>query len=41
VLVAGMGHERFQIVGERRLPFSDREELERALAEREAAGGGS
>jgi len=40
LLVAGKGHERAQIVGDQRLPFSDREELERALAERESAGGG-
>ena len=38
VLVAGKGHEREQIVGERRLPFSDREELERAIGERYGAG---
>lgn len=34
LLVAGKGHEREQIIGAQRLPFSDREELERALAER-------
>ena len=40
VLVAGKGHEREQIVGTARLPFSDRDELERALADRRAEAGG-
>jgi UDP-N-acetylmuramoyl-L-alanyl-D-glutamate--2,6-diaminopimelate ligase len=34
VLVAGKGHEREQVVGERKLPFSDVEEIGRALEER-------
>ena len=33
VLVAGKGHENEQIVGNQRLPFSDRDELERAIVE--------
>jgi UDP-N-acetylmuramyl tripeptide synthase len=40
LLVAGKGHEREQLVGSQRLPFSDRAELERALAELPAAGAG-
>jgi UDP-N-acetylmuramoyl-L-alanyl-D-glutamate--2,6-diaminopimelate ligase len=40
VLVAGKGHEREQIVGTARLPFSDRDEIERALADRRAEAGG-
>ena len=31
VLVAGKGHEREQIVGTERLPFSDLEEIGKAL----------
>jgi UDP-N-acetylmuramoyl-L-alanyl-D-glutamate--2,6-diaminopimelate ligase len=34
VLVAGKGHEQEQVVGDRRLPFSDVEEIGRALEER-------
>jgi UDP-N-acetylmuramyl tripeptide synthase len=34
VLVAGKGHEAEQIVGNQRIPFSDRVEIARATAER-------
>ncbi len=37
VLVAGKGHEQVQIIGERELPFSDREEVARALEDRPSA----
>jgi UDP-N-acetylmuramoyl-L-alanyl-D-glutamate--2,6-diaminopimelate ligase len=34
VLIAGKGHEEFQIVGEKRSVFSDRQEVEQALEEK-------
>ena len=34
VLVAGKGHEEFQEIRGEKIPFSDRREVERALAER-------
>ncbi len=34
VLIAGKGHERNQTIGDRKLPFSDFEEIEHALTER-------
>jgi len=33
VLVAGKGHEEYQLVGDRVLPFSDRQQVEQCLAE--------
>jgi UDP-N-acetylmuramoyl-L-alanyl-D-glutamate--2,6-diaminopimelate ligase len=38
VLIAGKGHEEVQIIGDEQLPFSDREEVERALEEHVGAG---
>ena len=39
VLIAGKGHEDYQIVGAEKLPFSDRMEARRALEARRRAGG--
>jgi UDP-N-acetylmuramoyl-L-alanyl-D-glutamate--2,6-diaminopimelate ligase len=38
LLVAGKGHEDYQIIGRERIHFDDREELRRALARRERKG---
>ncbi len=38
ILIAGKGHEQVQLVGDRELPFSDRDEVVRALEERFGPG---
>jgi len=38
ILLAGKGHEEVQILGEQELPFSDRQEMRRALEERFGSG---
>ena len=41
VLIAGKGHEKYQVIGERTLPFDDVEVARAALARRRAAGAGA
>jgi UDP-N-acetylmuramoyl-L-alanyl-D-glutamate--2,6-diaminopimelate ligase len=38
ILLAGKGHETYQLIGTRRVPFSEREILEEAIRERALAG---
>jgi UDP-N-acetylmuramoyl-L-alanyl-D-glutamate--2,6-diaminopimelate ligase len=37
VLIAGKGHEKYQVIGERALPFDDVEAARAALAQRRSA----
>ena len=38
VLVAGKGHERYQVIGTRRVPFDDHEVVQAALVRRRGPG---
>jgi UDP-N-acetylmuramoyl-L-alanyl-D-glutamate--2,6-diaminopimelate ligase len=40
ILIAGKGHETYQILGEEKIPFSDLVEAERALQQRRISDGG-
>jgi len=40
LLIAGKGHEDYQLIGEQRLPFDDREQARQALAARPPRDGG-
>ncbi len=41
MVIAGKGHEDYQIIGRETLPFDDREEARRVLRERDDAGSSS
>ena len=35
ILIAGKGHEQYQIIGDKKMHFSDQEQVQKALAKRE------
>ena len=38
VIIAGKGHENYQVIGEKKLPFDDKEEARIAMEEKGRAG---